>query len=67
MVEERGLPVDVLHLHGAGWQAHVEDLGRSLGAAGPAHPGGWSAETPAPDWHARWVELTPAYQDSAVR
>ena len=30
VVEERGLPVDKLYLHGAGWQAHLEDLGRSL-------------------------------------
>ena len=28
VVEERGLPRDALYLHGAGWQAHLEDLGR---------------------------------------
>jgi hypothetical protein len=49
VVEERGLPLDVLYLHGAGWQAHVEDLGRYLG-------GGQSM------WKTRWEELTPAYQ-----
>jgi len=49
VVEERGLPLDVLHLHGAGWQAHVEDLGRYLA-------GGRSM------WKTRWEELTPAYQ-----
>jgi uncharacterized protein YndB with AHSA1/START domain len=49
VVEERGLPLDVLYLHGAGWQAHVEDLGRYLA-------GGQSM------WKARWEELTPAYQ-----
>ena len=27
VVEERGLPVDKMYLHGAGWQAHLEDLG----------------------------------------
>jgi uncharacterized protein YndB with AHSA1/START domain len=49
VVEERGLPLDVLYLHGAGWQAHVEDLGRYLA-------GGQSM------WKTRWEELTPAYQ-----
>lgn len=28
VVEERGLPLDVLPFHGAGWQTHPEDLGR---------------------------------------
>ena len=66
VVEERGLPVDSLHFYGAGWQVHLEDLGRSLSSDGPAHAGGWSGQTPAPAWHARWTELTPEYQDTAV-
>jgi uncharacterized protein YndB with AHSA1/START domain len=49
VVEERGLPLDVLYSHGAGWQAHIEDLARYLA-------GGHS------EWKARWQELTPAYQ-----
>jgi uncharacterized protein YndB with AHSA1/START domain len=49
VVEERGLPLDVLYKHGAGWQAHVEDLGRYLA-------GDQSI------WKARWQELTPTYQ-----
>jgi uncharacterized protein YndB with AHSA1/START domain len=49
VVEERGLPLPALHFHGAGWQAHLEDLGRALA-------GGQSA------WKARWDELTPAYE-----
>jgi uncharacterized protein YndB with AHSA1/START domain len=49
VVEERGLPLDRLHFHGAGWQAHLEDLGRSL--AGQAS-----------DWKPRWTELTPIYE-----
>ena len=49
VVEERGLPLDVLYKHGAGWQAHIEDLGRYL-------TGGESM------WKARWEELAPAYQ-----
>lgn len=66
VVEERGLPVGSLHFHGAGWQVHLEDLGRSLANDGPAHDGGWSAEAPAPAWHARWTELTPAYRRTDV-
>jgi uncharacterized protein YndB with AHSA1/START domain len=49
VVEERGLPLDVLYKHGAGWQAHIEDLGCYLA-------GGES------NWKARWQELTPTYQ-----
>ncbi len=45
--EERGLPLDGLHFHGAGWQAHLEDLGRSLG------------DKPS-EWKARWTERPPA-------
>ena len=66
VVEERGLPVGSLHFYGAGWQVHLEDLARSLANDGPAHVDGWSPLTPAPAWHARWTELTPEYQDSAV-
>jgi uncharacterized protein YndB with AHSA1/START domain len=49
VVEERGLPLDRLYFHGAGWQAHLEDLGHSL-AGNPSV------------WKARWTELTPAYE-----
>jgi uncharacterized protein YndB with AHSA1/START domain len=49
VVEERGLPLDGLHFYGAGWQAHLEDLARSL-----------SGESS--DWKARWTELTPRYE-----
>jgi len=49
VVEERGLPLDRLHFHGAGWQAHLEDLGRSL-AGEPS------------TWKARSAELTPDYE-----
>ena len=54
VIEERGLPLDVLYAHGAGWQAHIEDLGRYL--AGDQS-----------NWKARWAELTPAYQSLAPR
>ena len=49
VVEERGLPLASLHFYGAGWQAHLEDLGRSL-AGQPS------------TWEARWDELTPSYE-----
>jgi uncharacterized protein YndB with AHSA1/START domain len=49
VVEERGLPLDRLYFHGAGWQAHLEDLGHAL-AGNPSV------------WKARWTELTPAYE-----
>jgi uncharacterized protein YndB with AHSA1/START domain len=53
VVEERGLPLDRLYFYGAGWQAHLEDLGASL--------------TDEPSrWQARWTELTPVYQAMAV-
>src|SRR5262249_30267252 len=51
--EERVLPLEVLFSHGAGWQAHVEDLGRYLG-------GGES------NWRARWEELRPEYESMSV-
>jgi uncharacterized protein YndB with AHSA1/START domain len=53
VIEERGIPVDELAYHGAGWQAHAEDL--------TAHVHGREAG----DWHARWTALTPTYQDLA--
>ncbi|HZT96917.1 MAG TPA: SRPBCC domain-containing protein [Chloroflexota bacterium] len=49
VVEERGLALAELHFHGAGWQAHLEDLGRSL-VGKPS------------TWKARWTELTPTYE-----
>ena len=48
-VENRGLPLNELPLHGAGWQAHLEDLTRSLTGQPPA-------------WDTRWSELTPTYR-----
>lgn len=53
VIEERGLPLAVLYKHGAGWQAHIEDLGR--------HLVGDSSR-----WKARWQELTPAYESLAL-
>jgi uncharacterized protein YndB with AHSA1/START domain len=53
VIEERGIPLDELADHGAGWQAHVEDL--------TAHIQGLQAR----DWHTRWTALAPTYQDLA--
>jgi uncharacterized protein YndB with AHSA1/START domain len=66
VVEERGLPVDKLHFHGAGWQAHLEDLGRSLRVDGSVHADGWSATQASPTWRSRWAELTPNYEVMTV-
>lgn len=54
VVEERGLPLDKLHFHGAGWQAHLEDLGHAL-------------EGEPSTWKERWEELTPEYEEMPVR
>jgi uncharacterized protein YndB with AHSA1/START domain len=53
VIEERGLPVAELADHGAGWQAHVEDLTSHL------------AGRDAGDWHTRWTALIPVYRDIA--
>jgi uncharacterized protein YndB with AHSA1/START domain len=66
VVEERGLPLGELHFHGAGWQVHLEDLGRSLTTDGSVHPDGWSATQAAPGWRSRWAELTPEYEAMPV-
>jgi uncharacterized protein YndB with AHSA1/START domain len=55
VVEERGLPVDGAAGYGAGWQAHIEDLGAHLAGRETA------------DWRTRWIELTPAYRNQAGR
>jgi len=53
VVEERGLPLDGLHFHGAGWQAHLEDLRRALAGESSA-------------WKERWSELTPVYETMPI-
>lgn len=52
-VEERGFPLDELAAHGAGWQAHIEDLAAHL------------AGQERGDWRTRWAELAPSYRDRA--
>jgi uncharacterized protein YndB with AHSA1/START domain len=53
VIEERGLPLDELATHGAGWHAHVEDLAAHL------------AGRQRVDWRTRWTELTPSYRERA--
>ena len=52
-IEERGIPVPHLPGHGAGWQAHVEDLA------------GYLAGRERRAWRSRWEELIPAYREQA--
>jgi uncharacterized protein YndB with AHSA1/START domain len=54
VVEERGMPLDLLAAYGAGIQVHVEDLAAHL------------AGRERCDADARWHELQPAYDDLAA-
>jgi hypothetical protein len=54
VIEERGLPLSAVAGHGAGWQAHMEDLAAYL------------AGRERGDWRARWQHLTPGYEDIAA-
>jgi uncharacterized protein YndB with AHSA1/START domain len=54
VLEERGMPLDLLAAYGAGIQVHVEDLAAHL------------AGRERCDAQARWNELLPAYQDLAA-
>jgi hypothetical protein len=55
VVQERGFPLEELAAHGAGWQAHVEDLAAHL------------AGRERTDWRTRWTELMPSYREQTVR
>jgi uncharacterized protein YndB with AHSA1/START domain len=50
VLEERGMPVNLLAAYGAGIQVHIEDLAAHI--AGREHC----------DAEARWAELQPAYE-----
>jgi uncharacterized protein YndB with AHSA1/START domain len=54
VLEERGMPIDLLAAYGAGIQVHVEDLAAYLA-------GGERCEA-----EARWRELLPAYESLAA-
>jgi uncharacterized protein YndB with AHSA1/START domain len=53
VLEERGFGRNEVAAHGAGWQAHMEDLAAHLSGSERA------------DWHTRWVELAPSYREQA--
>jgi uncharacterized protein YndB with AHSA1/START domain len=52
-IEERGLPLAQISAHGAGWQAHVEDLSAHVAGRAPYA------------WEDRWNELSPVYAELA--
>jgi uncharacterized protein YndB with AHSA1/START domain len=54
VVEERGMPLDLLAAYGAGVQVHVEDLAAHI------------AGRERCDADARWDELQPAYEELAA-
>jgi uncharacterized protein YndB with AHSA1/START domain len=51
VIEERGMPLDLLAAYGAGIQVHVEDLAVHI-----------AGHERSDDAEARWEELLPAYQ-----
>ncbi|MGC2485056.1 MAG: SRPBCC family protein [Acidimicrobiales bacterium] len=53
MIEQRGIPFGNLPDHGAGWQAHLEDLSSFLSGGPDARPDAWRS---------RWSDLSPIYQ-----
>ncbi|MGJ6979169.1 SRPBCC domain-containing protein [Aestuariimicrobium soli] len=61
VIEDRGLPLEEVHEHAAGWQVHLDDLTRALAAGATAHPSGWSSERPSPDWAREWQLARGSY------
>lgn len=51
VIQERGIPLDEAVVHGAGWQAHIEDLATYL------------AGRQTTEWRTRWTELIPLYRE----
>jgi hypothetical protein len=54
VIEERGMPLELIAAYGAGIQVHIEDLAAHI--AGREHC----------DADARWDELQPAYDELAA-
>ena len=54
VLEERGIPLAELAGHGAGWHAHIEDLGSHLEFDKPSQ------------WATRWAELTTRVRRSGA-
>src|ERR1700760_3905815 len=55
ILEERGMPVNLLAAYGAGIQVHIEDLAAHIAGRGRC------------DAEARWKELQPAYEALASK
>lgn len=55
VVEESGIPLTEIGAHGAGWQAHIDDLWSHLEGATSS------------DWQEQWAALTPSYEVMALR
>ena len=60
VIEERGMPLDLLHGYGAGIQIHFEHLADYIAGREPR-------DTDGSDIEARWNELVPSYQDLAAK
>ena len=60
VIEERGMPLDLLHGYGAGIQIHFEHLADYIAGREPR-------DTEGSDVEARWNELVPSYQDLAAK
>jgi uncharacterized protein YndB with AHSA1/START domain len=58
VLEVRGVPLALVYAYGAGWQAHVENLGAHLA-------GQDCADWPSGSWP-RWEELAPSYREMTV-
>lgn len=54
VIEERGFSLDVVAAHGAGWHAHVADLGIHLNGGLPE------------DWRDQWFALIATYEKIAM-
>ena len=54
VIEERGIPLEDALFHGAGWQAHIEDLALYLAGKNTS------------DWEERWKELVPTYRELSI-
>ena len=55
IIEERGILLEDALFHGAGWQAHIEDLALYLGGKDTS------------DWETRWKELVPTYRSMKIQ
>jgi uncharacterized protein YndB with AHSA1/START domain len=55
VIEERGILLEDALYHGAGWQAHIEDLALYL------------AGKDTSNWEDRWKELVPVYREVPVQ